>query len=58
MHDEEEVVPNTLPNRCLMNCFIGGLDVGSYLWVNNSIAVVHDRVGLRLLWWLKNHTSF
>ena len=58
MHDEEEVVPNTLPNRCLMNCFIGGLDVGSYLWVNNSIAAVHDRVGLRLLWWLKNHTSF
>jgi hypothetical protein len=58
MHNEEEVVPNTLPNRCLMNCFIGGLDVGSHLWANNSTAADHDRVGLRLLWWLKNHTSF
>jgi pentatricopeptide repeat protein len=58
MHDEEEVVPNTLPNRCLMSCFIGGLDVGSHLWANNSTAADHERVGLRLLWWLKNHTSF
>jgi pentatricopeptide repeat protein len=58
MHDEEEVVPNTLPNRCLMNCFIDGLGVGSHLWANNSTTADHDRVDLRLLWWLKNHTSF
>jgi pentatricopeptide repeat protein len=58
MHDEEEVVPNTLPNRCLMNCFIDGLDVGSHLCANNSTAADHDRVDVRLLWWLKNHTSF
>jgi pentatricopeptide repeat protein len=57
MHDEEEVVPNTLPNKCLMNCFIGGLDVDSHLWANNSTTADHDRVGLSLLWWLKNHTS-
>jgi hypothetical protein len=57
-HDKEEAVPNTLPNRCSMICFIRGLDVGSHLWGNNSTAADHDTAGLRLLWWLKNQTSF
>jgi hypothetical protein len=57
-HNEEEAVPNTLPNRCSMICFIRGLDVGSHLWGNNSTAADHNTAGLRLLWWLKNQTSF
>jgi hypothetical protein len=58
LRHDEEAVPNTLPNRFSMICFIRGLDVGSHLWGNNSTAADHNTAGLRLLWWLKNQTSF